>query len=74
MILKYAAVVFVLLVISFTLSYLSEFNSSGRDIVYNITGSKNQPEQFYEIWFYIGGAIGLILIVSTLVYKIKKNN
>ncbi len=73
MVLKFAVVVLVLLVISFTLSYLSEFSSSGRDIVYNTTGS-NQPEQFYEIWLYIGGAVVLILLISTIVYRIKKNN
>ncbi len=73
MVLKFVGVVLVLLIISFTLSYLSEFSSSGRDIIYNVSGDK-QPEQFYEIWLYIGGAIALVLIVSTLVYKIKKKN
>ncbi len=72
MVLKFAVAVIIILAVSFTLSYLSEFNKSGK-IVYNTTGLNNgQPEQFYQIWIYIIGTIATILAMSTVIYKIKK--
>ncbi len=69
--LKFVVAVIVILAISFTLSYPSEFSKS--EIVYNLTTSEDkQADQFYWIWLYIGGAIGLVLAISTVIYKMKK--
>ena len=67
---KFAVVIIVILAVSFSLSYLSGFTNS--ETVSNLTDSKTAPGQFYEIWLYIGAAIGLVLLITTITYKIRK--
>ncbi|HLD57451.1 MAG TPA: hypothetical protein VJA47_04040 [archaeon] len=69
---KFAAIIVIILAVAFSLSYLSGFTRS--EIVYDLTAAKDKPlDQFYEIWVYIGGSIALVLALSTIIYKIRKS-
>ena len=69
---KFASVILVVLIASFTLSYLS---SEYQKQYIEPAGKQNERiYPFYELWIYIGIIVIVMLVVSKYLHKIKNGH